>query len=139
LIREFFDAGICFEIVGKHGATLKEQLDNFAQALGKAIGMGIQPQRPVYAALNAEIKLRHYSPKTFQSYGLSIISLSPILFLLFGSDLPLRSAPTLRLHISAVSFRRSINKAEVVSLPLENRLARSPLVHNVISNNMSQE
>lgn len=44
LVREFFDAGICFEIVGKHGATLKEQLDNFAQALGKAIGMGIQPQ-----------------------------------------------------------------------------------------------
>jgi len=24
--------------------------------------------RPVYSALNAEIKLRHYSPKTFQSY-----------------------------------------------------------------------
>ena len=46
LVREFFDAGICFEIVGKHGVTLKEQLDNFAQALGKAIGMNIQPQRP---------------------------------------------------------------------------------------------
>ncbi len=46
LVREFFDTGICFEIVGKHGATLKEQLDNFAQALGKAIGMGIQPQSP---------------------------------------------------------------------------------------------
>ena len=41
-----FYAGACFEIIGKYGATLKEQLDNFPQALGKAIGMGIQPQRP---------------------------------------------------------------------------------------------
>lgn len=46
LVREFFGDAICFEIIGKHGVTLREQLDNFAQALGKAIGMGIQPQRP---------------------------------------------------------------------------------------------
>ena len=46
LVREYFGDAICFEIIGKHGVTLKEQLDNFAQALGKAIGMGIQPQRP---------------------------------------------------------------------------------------------
>lgn len=46
LVREFFDDRICFEIIGKHGVTLSDQLDNFAQALGKAIGMGIQPQRP---------------------------------------------------------------------------------------------
>ena len=46
LVREFFGNAICFELIGKHGATLGEQLDNFAQALGKSIGMGIQPQRP---------------------------------------------------------------------------------------------
>ncbi len=46
LIREFFGDAICFEIIGKHGVTLREQLGNFAQALGKAIGMGIQPQTP---------------------------------------------------------------------------------------------
>lgn len=46
LVREFFDDAICFEIVGKHDASLRDQLDNFSQALGKAIGMGIQPQRP---------------------------------------------------------------------------------------------
>jgi len=28
-----FYAGACFEIIGKYGATLKEQLDNFPQAL----------------------------------------------------------------------------------------------------------
>ena len=46
LVREFFGEEICFEIIGKHGVTLGEQLNNFAHALGKAIGMGIQPQRP---------------------------------------------------------------------------------------------
>jgi AAA+ ATPase superfamily predicted ATPase len=46
LVREFFGDAICFEIIGKHGVTLREQLNNFAQALGKAIGIGIQPQRP---------------------------------------------------------------------------------------------
>ena len=46
LVREFFGDAICFEIIGKHGVTLREQLNNFAQALGKAVGMGIQPQRP---------------------------------------------------------------------------------------------
>ncbi len=46
LVSEFFGDSICFEITGIHGVTLKEQLDNFAQSLGRAIGMGIQPQRP---------------------------------------------------------------------------------------------
>ncbi len=46
LIREFFDKGICFEIIGKHNATLKDQLQNFAFSLGKAYGLGIQPQNP---------------------------------------------------------------------------------------------
>jgi hypothetical protein len=46
LIREYFGDSICFEIIGKHGVTLKEQLDNFALALGKAISIGIQPQKP---------------------------------------------------------------------------------------------
>ena len=46
LVREFFGDAICFEITGKHDATLGEQLENFSQALGRAIGMGIQPQKP---------------------------------------------------------------------------------------------
>ena len=46
LVREFFDDTIRFEIIGKHDATLGEQLENFSHALGMAIGMGIQPQKP---------------------------------------------------------------------------------------------
>ena len=46
LVREFFDDAIVFEIIGKHGATLGEQLGNFSRALGKAIGIGIQTQVP---------------------------------------------------------------------------------------------
>lgn len=46
LVREFFDEAILFEIIGKHGTTLGEQLRNFSQALGKAIGIGIQTQEP---------------------------------------------------------------------------------------------
>lgn len=46
LVREFFDQAICFEMVGVHQASLKEQLKNFAQSLKNAIGMGILPQTP---------------------------------------------------------------------------------------------
>lgn len=46
LIREYFNDAICFEITGIKQATMKEQLDNFARSLGKAIGIGIQPQTP---------------------------------------------------------------------------------------------
>ena len=47
LIREFFGETICFELVGKYGASLKEQLDNFAYALSKETKLGIQLPRPV--------------------------------------------------------------------------------------------
>ncbi len=46
LIREFFGESICFEIVGKHRASLKDQLENFAFSLSRATGLGIQMQRP---------------------------------------------------------------------------------------------
>lgn len=46
LIREYFGDSICFEIIGKHNATLGEQLENFALALGRALGIGLQPQKP---------------------------------------------------------------------------------------------
>jgi hypothetical protein len=46
LVREFFGDAISVEIVGQHGASLGEQLENFAGALGRAIGMGIRPQKP---------------------------------------------------------------------------------------------
>ena len=43
LVREFFGDAISVEIMGQHGASLGEQLENFAGALGRAIGMGIRP------------------------------------------------------------------------------------------------
>lgn len=46
LVREFFEDNICFEMVGVHQASLKEQLKNFAHSLKDAIGMGILPQAP---------------------------------------------------------------------------------------------
>lgn len=46
LIREYFEHDICFEMVGIHGATLADQLENFAHELDKALGLGVRPQRP---------------------------------------------------------------------------------------------
>ncbi|MEI6756373.1 MAG: ATP-binding protein [Chlorobium sp.] len=46
LVREFFGDRICFEVTGMHNVTLRDQLANFAQSLGKAAGMAVQPQRP---------------------------------------------------------------------------------------------
>jgi AAA+ ATPase superfamily predicted ATPase len=47
LVREFFGDNIFFEIVGIHNVSLRDQLDNFSQALGKSMGIGIQPKQPV--------------------------------------------------------------------------------------------
>jgi AAA+ ATPase superfamily predicted ATPase len=46
LIREFYEKNICFEMTGIYKAPLVDQLDNFAEALGKAIGASIQPKVP---------------------------------------------------------------------------------------------
>lgn len=46
LVREFFDETICFEITGKHDVTLEEQLENFAQALGRAMKIGVMLRSP---------------------------------------------------------------------------------------------
>lgn len=46
LVREYFEESICFELVGVHNASLKQQLLNFAQSLKNAMGIGIQPQVP---------------------------------------------------------------------------------------------
>lgn len=46
LVREFFGDSICFELTGLHSASMSEQLDNFAQALGKAVGLGVAPRPP---------------------------------------------------------------------------------------------
>jgi hypothetical protein len=46
LIRKYFGDFICFEIVGQYDGTLKDQLNNFANGLSKAIGLGIRMQRP---------------------------------------------------------------------------------------------
>ena len=46
LVREFFGDSICFELTGLHNASLSEQLDNFAEALGRAIGLGVTPRPP---------------------------------------------------------------------------------------------
>ncbi|MCB0807532.1 MAG: AAA family ATPase, partial [Bacteroidales bacterium] len=46
LIREFFEKNIRFEMIGIYEATLNEQLENFAESLGKFIGVGIAPKVP---------------------------------------------------------------------------------------------
>ena len=46
LIREYFSDDICFEIIGKNKAPLKEQLQNFAYSLSDAIGIDIKTQTP---------------------------------------------------------------------------------------------
>lgn len=46
LIREFFGDAIVFELTGLHGATLREQLANFASALQSATEMSIKPEPP---------------------------------------------------------------------------------------------
>lgn len=46
LIREYFEELICFEIVGQYRASLKDQLNNFAYALSKETGLGIQLKPP---------------------------------------------------------------------------------------------
>jgi AAA+ ATPase superfamily predicted ATPase len=46
LVREFFESSICFEIVGIHKASLREQLDNFAHSLKKALALQIEPKPP---------------------------------------------------------------------------------------------
>lgn len=46
LIREYFEKELRFEMTGIYQASLTDQLENFAKALGKSIGVGIQPQTP---------------------------------------------------------------------------------------------
>lgn len=46
LIREFFNEKITFELTGILGASLKDQLENFAGSMERAIGTGIQPKVP---------------------------------------------------------------------------------------------
>jgi hypothetical protein len=46
LVREFFGDAICFELTGLHNASMSDQLENFAEALGKAMGSGVMPRTP---------------------------------------------------------------------------------------------
>jgi predicted AAA+ superfamily ATPase len=46
LVREFFGDSICFELTGLHNTCLSDQLVNFAEALGKAMGHGVVPRPP---------------------------------------------------------------------------------------------
>jgi len=46
LVREYFGDCICFELTGLHDASMPEQLENFAEALGRAMKSGIQPRTP---------------------------------------------------------------------------------------------
>ncbi|MBU2651832.1 MAG: AAA family ATPase [Bacteroidetes bacterium] len=47
LIREFFNSDIEFELTGLHNASLSDQLENFAEAMGRSIALGVQPKTPV--------------------------------------------------------------------------------------------
>lgn len=44
LIREFFEKNMCFEMTGIYNVSLGDQLENFAEALGRFIGVGIPPK-----------------------------------------------------------------------------------------------
>ncbi len=46
LVREFFGSAIRFELTGMHGATLADQLDSFATALGIAKGLNEKLRPP---------------------------------------------------------------------------------------------
>lgn len=46
LVREFFGNAIRFELIGMHGVTLADQLENFAIALGQAKGLRESLQPP---------------------------------------------------------------------------------------------
>ena len=46
LIRELFDDKICFEIVGIHNATTREQLVNFSNSLTEALDIPVPVQTP---------------------------------------------------------------------------------------------
>lgn len=46
LVREYFEKEICFEMVGVRGASISDQLENFANALDKVLGIGVRSQRP---------------------------------------------------------------------------------------------
>lgn len=46
LLREFFGAAIRFELTGMHGVSAREQLANFAAALGRAKGLTEKLQHP---------------------------------------------------------------------------------------------
>jgi hypothetical protein len=46
LVREFFGDSVRFELTGLHNASLSDQLENFAEALGKAMGHGVMPRPP---------------------------------------------------------------------------------------------
>jgi hypothetical protein len=46
LVREFFGDTLCFELTGLHNTSMSDQLENFAQALGKAAGQGTLPRPP---------------------------------------------------------------------------------------------
>ena len=46
LIREFFWEKIGFELIGIYNASLQEQLDNFANSMSEALGIGIPVKSP---------------------------------------------------------------------------------------------
>lgn len=46
LIREFFERNLSFELIGNYKTSLGDQLENFADSLGKSTTTGIQPKVP---------------------------------------------------------------------------------------------
>ncbi len=79
LIKEYFDELICFEIIGMYKASLEDQLDNFAQSLGKSSGTGIIPQRPS-SWKEAFIQLEQYleSPHVKNGHGKKVVFLDEL-------------------------------------------------------------
>lgn len=85
LIREYFENYLCFELNGILKASLGDQLENFADSLGKAFGAGIQPKVPK-TWREAFLQLEHY----IESKGSTNLKRKQVVFL---DELPWLNTP----------------------------------------------
>lgn len=125
LIREYFNDAICFEITGIKQASIKEQLDNFARSLGKAIGMGIQTQTPKswFDAFNQLEKfLESVKPK--KSAGKKIV---------FFDELPWLNTPRSKFLSSLEYFWNSCGSRQNNLILVVCGSAASWMIQNIVS------
>lgn len=88
LLREFFGASIRFELTGMHGVSVREQLANFASALGRAKGLAEKLQPPANWREAFEQLGRH-----IESLGAAAVGGKHVIFL---DELPWLDTPRAR-------------------------------------------